>query len=71
MTESVRSLKTKASFQKGLMPTGSMDWKASVTAQMSIMVKIMERTMARSMTAKRGEMYISSKKPKLYRVRML
>lgn len=58
-------MKTKESFQKGLIPIGRTDLSVSVTAQISIIVKIMERTIASIMIPKRGEMYISSKKPKL------
>lgn len=43
------------------MPTGRIDLNASVTEQMSTMVKIMEKIMAMSMMPKRGEMYMSSK----------
>lgn len=62
---SVRSLKTKASFQKGLMPMGNTDLSVPVTAQMSMMVKIMDRAIAAIMTANRVEVRISSKKEKL------
>lgn len=65
ITVSVRSLKTKASFQKGLIPMGKTDLSLPVTAQMSMTVKMMDSPMAAIMTAKRGEVHISSKKPKL------
>lgn len=57
-------MKTKASFQKGLIPIGKLDLRVPVTAQMSIIVKTIERTIASIMIPKRGEMYISSKRPK-------
>jgi len=60
MTESVRSLKTNAIFQKGLMPMGILALNWSVTAQMSTIVNTMEISMARSMTAKRGDVRMSS-----------
>jgi hypothetical protein len=60
MTESVRSLKTNASFQKGLIPIGNTDLSLPVTAQMSTTVKMIERIIARNMIAKRGEIRISS-----------
>ena len=68
---SVRSLKTKESFQKGLSPSGRMDWKASVTESISTIVKMIEKIMATSMIPKRGEMYMSSKYLKSYRARIL
>ena len=65
MTESVRSLKTKASFQNGLIPMGMLALKRSVTAHMSMIVKTSDRIIAISMIAKRGEKHINSKRLKL------
>jgi len=55
ITESVSNLNTNASFQNGLIPMGMLALKRSVTAQMSIIVKMRESIMAISMIAKRGE----------------
>jgi hypothetical protein len=67
MMVSVKHLKTKASFQKGLRPSGNASFKTLVTDRQSRMMKPIDKIMLNSRIPNRGETLMSSTKPKSYR----
>lgn len=60
---SVKHLKTNASFQNGLSPSGKACRIILVTERQSKIMKAMDKVMARSRMPKRGDILTSSTRP--------